>query len=240
MTKFLLCFFISSLTFSVSSRATNVETPSIEVTGQASILVEPDFFSSTIAIVERGQFTNKIRAVVNHKSNQVVQLTQRLGIKKHNINSAKVTLSIVRDKPSISVDSKTLSQNKSKSNYFELRRTISVNFTNIEDYDEYLNKVINLGVGHIYPLILSVENTEKHYQQALTRSFNNAFEKAKRIADNANVKLGKLLFVKEQSSNYYRSRVSSSMMSDERGSHKSQVGNQAINANVLVKYAIQE
>jgi len=246
MTKFLVCFFISSLTFTASSQVISGEIPSIEVTGQASLLVEPDFFSSTIAIVERGQFTNKIRSVVNHKSNQVVQLAQRLGIKKHNINSAKVTLNIVRDKPSISIDSKALnqqfnSQNKVKPQYFELRRTITVNFTRIEDYDQFLNKIINLGVGHISPLALSVKNSEKHYQQALTQSFNNAHNKAQKIANNANVKLGKLLFVKEQSSNYYRARVSSSMMSAERGlNHQSQVGVQAINASVLVKYSIQE
>ena len=266
MTKFLIALFISSLTISINSMALSGEAPYIEVKGQASISAEPDHFSLTIAIVERGRLTDKIRAVVDHKSNQVVQVAESLGIKNHNINSAKVTLRIVKDKPSIIVEGVEVNkkignnsfpnnqkskvylgangvnnQNNIKPKYFELRRTISVNFESIEDYDLFLHKIIKLGVSHIYPLAMTVENTEKHYQQALIQAFNNAKNKATQIANNANVVLGKLLYVKEHSSNYYRPRMNSVMMSAEIApNHNSQVGTQVINASVLVKFSIQE
>lgn len=266
MTKFLMVLFISSLTISTNSMALSGETPSIEVKGQASILAELDLFSLTIAIVERGRLTDKIRAVVDHKSNQVIKVAQSLGIKNSNINSAKVTLRVVEDKPSITVEGVEVSQkignnsfpnnqygkvyvdtngvknqNNIKPKYFELRRTISVNFDSIEDYDQFLNKIIKLGISHIYPLAMTVENTEKYYQQALIQAFDNAKNKATQIASHANVVLGKLLYVKEQSSNYYRPRMSSAIMSTEKApNHSSQVGTQVINASVLVKFSIQE
>jgi uncharacterized protein YggE len=244
MSLFVIILAISTLTISVNSMAFNGETPSIEVKGQASVLAEPDRFSLTIAIVERGRLRDKVRSVVDYKSNQVIQVAENLGIKNHDINSARVTLIVVEEKPSITVDvgvNATKNQPKIKPQLFELRRTININFLSIDDYDQFLNKAIKLGVSHIYPLAMSVENTEKHYQQALVLAIKNAKNKATKIASHANVILGKLLFVKEQSSNYYRSPVSSARMSaDTSSSHSSQVGNQVINASVLVKFTIQE
>lgn len=268
MTKFLISSVISTLAIltlfsSASSAAVNGETPNIEVKGQASVLAVPDRFSLSISIVERGRLTDKIRAVVNHKSNQVVQVAKSLGIESHNINSARVGLRIIEDKPSITVQGVEVnnragsgsfsknqhtkvyagvnSENNIKPQLFDLRRNININFSKIEDYDQFLSKALKLGVNHISPLAMSVKDTENYYQQALVQALNNAKKKATQIANHSNVALGKLLFVKEQSSNYYRARVSSVMMSAESSSnHSSQVGNQVINASVLVQFSILE
>lgn len=258
MTKFVMFLFISlvaisTLSISTNSLAFNVETSSIEVKGQASVLAEPNRFSLTIAIAERGRLTHKIRALVDDKSNQVVQIAKSLGIKSADINSARVSLSVIEHKPSIIVEGVKLnqragnsangvnSQKNSKRQYFELRRTISVNFLTIDDYDQFLTKVIKLGVSHIYPLVMSVEDTEKHYQKALIQAMKNAKNKAVEIAHHSNVVLGELLLVKELSSNYYRPQLSSARMSTEGApNHSSEVGNQVINASVLVKFSIEE
>ncbi|NQY88966.1 MAG: SIMPL domain-containing protein [Colwellia sp.] len=271
MTKFLMSFFISTLaistlTISANSMALNGEAPYIEVKGQASVLAVPDRFTLSVAIIERGRLTDKLRAVVDHKSNQVVQVAKSLGIKSRDINSARVSLRVIEDKPSITVEGVEVSrrlgngslpnnqhskvyagvnsvnsQNNIKPQLFELRRNININFSKIENYDLFLSNVIKLGVSHISPLAMSVADTEKHYQQALVQAVGNAKKKATRIASYSDVVLGKLLYVKEQSSNYYQSRVSSTMMSAKSSlNHRSQVGNQVINASVLVKFSIQE
>lgn len=264
MSIFVSTFTVSTLITSGSSMAVNVEAPSIEVKGQASVLVSPDRFSLRIAIVERGRLTDKVRAVVDNKSNQVVQVAENLGIKSHDINSARITLTGLEDKPSIIVEGLEVNQrigqnsfpnnqhskvylganavsnqNNSKPLYFELKRTISVNFSNIEEYDQFLNKVIKLGVSHIYPLAMSVENTEKYYQQVLVQAITNAKNKASKIASHSNIVLDKLLYVKELSSNYYyRPHLDSTRKA--ASNHSSQVGEQLINASVLVKFSIRE
>jgi uncharacterized protein YggE len=271
MNRFLGVLFFNALIlgiFAISNNcmASNSDTPSIEVKGQASILTKPDRFSLTISITEQGQITDKIRAIVDNKSNQVVQMAQNLGIKSQDINSARVNLRIIERKPSIRLNNVNVSkrmegtafttmpnshvyagttlpktQENSKPQHFELSRTININFLNIETYDQFLNKAIKLDVTHIYPLAMSVEDTEKSYQEALVQALRNAKNKAMQIASHSNVTLGKLLKVTEQSSNYYRSKVSSARMSSELlSNHSSQVGNQVINASILVKFAIQE
>lgn len=268
MTKFLMSSVMSTLAIfmlfsSASSMAVNGETPNIEVKGQASVSAVPDRFSLSISIVERGRLMDKLKTVVNHKSNQVVQVAKILGIESHDINSARVGLRIIEEKPSITVEGVEInnrvkngsfennqhtkvyagvnSANNIKPQLFELSRNININFSKIEDYDHFLSKALKLGVNHISPLAMSVIDTEKYYQQALVQALNNAKKKASQIANHSNVALGKLLFVKEQSSNYYRGRVSSVMMSAESSSnHNSQVGNQLINASVLVQFSILE
>jgi uncharacterized protein YggE len=271
MTKLLMSLFIgtlaiSSLMTSISGMAFSGETPSIEVKGQASILAVPDRFSLSMAIVKRGQFTDKIRAVVESKSNQVIQIAQSLGIKNQDINSARIRLQVIKSKPSIIVEGIEANQrvgntafsngqhnkvyvgvnavkneHSSKPSIFELTRIINIHFSNIDNYDLFLNKIIKIGVSRISPLAMSVENIDKYYQQALIQAISNAKNKASKIAKHSNVVINKLLYVKELSNNYYTSHLSPTMMSSESApNHISQVGNQAINASVLVKFSIQE
>lgn len=232
----------------------------IEVRGQASVLVEPNSFSLSIAIIEKGRLTDKIRAIVDHKSNQVVEVAKNLGIEASNINSARVSLRVIKEEKNINVhgvevNKRLTNEQKSKvyvstpstnknDNYrpqfFELSRTITVNFSDIKDYDHFLNAVIKVGVSNISPLSMSIDDTDQYYQQALILALNKAKEKALKIAKQSGHDLGKLIFVKESSNNYYRARFDSAMMSAKASfEHSSQIGNQAINASVLVKYSIE-
>lgn len=253
-----LCFF-----FMPSSNVlANTQDYGIEVQGQASVLVEPDSFVLSIAIIEKGRLTDKIRAIVDHKSNQVIKVAQQLGIKAKDINSARVSLRVIKDESTIELHGLEINKNlpsnqKSKvhvgvtspqdknpnnvrSQYFELSRNITVNFLNIKDYDQFLNKIIKIGVSQISPLTMSVGDTDKYYQQALAQAVINAKAKALQIANQADQNLGRLVYVKELSSNHYRTRFNSAMMSTNASfEHNSQVGNQTISASVLVKYSIE-
>jgi len=230
----------------------------IEVQGQANVLVAPDSFSLSITIIETGRLTDKIRIVVDNKSNQVIKAAISLGIESKNINSARVNLRVVKNNPTptvhglevyqplpsnqkskVFVGTPQVEQTNLRPQYFELSRNIMVNFSNIKDYDQFLNKVIKIGVKQISPLIMSVTDTDKYYQQALTQAVSNAKVKAQKLANQAEQSLGKLLFIKELSRNHYRARSNAMMMSTTSAvGHNLQVGNQAISASVLVKYAI--
>jgi uncharacterized protein YggE len=232
----------------------------IEVKGQGSVLVEPDNFVLSIAVVEKGRLTDKVRAIVDHKSNQVIDAAKRLGIKDKNINSARVSLYVIKPDKSIDVhgvevvhrlpnnqkskvhvgNSSSLPENNNKPLLFELSRNITVTFSDIKDYDQFLNSVIKIGVNQISPLSMSVNDTDKYYQQALIQALKTAKVKALQIAKQSGQKLGKLVSVKEVSSNHYRARFDAQMMSSKASfSHNSQVGNQSISANVIVKYLIE-
>lgn len=267
MVKTATTFFSTVLTLSVffvfmlpSSAAANFQDYGIEVKGQGSVLVAPDSFTLSVAIIEQGRLTDKIRAVVDHKSNQVLNIAQSLGIKPESINSARVSLRVIEKKLNVTVHGLDVNQrlannqkskvyvgvnpanqrNKASLQYFELSRNITVNFSDIKDYDQFLNQIIKIGVSRISPLTMSVDDTDKYYQQALAQAITNAKTKAQQIAKQAAQSLGKLIYVKEVTSNHYLTQYNAPMRSESAAySHNSQVGNQTISASVLVKYAIE-
>ncbi len=263
MTKVQQIIILLSFTLltSVVVHATTLEEHVIEVRGQSSVSVTPDNFSLTLAIVQIGRNISKLRSLVDHKSNQVINIAESLDISPGNINSARVNLWLVKDHSVVDVQVVDMDQkfpqnnsgkvyagtdsignrSKDKTQNFELSRTITVKFLNIEDYDKFLNKVIKVGVERIYPLTMSVTNSDNTYQQALAKAIDNAKEKAKQVAKQANVILGKLVYLKELSSNHYQARLTASnMYSESTIEHHSQVADTIISASVLVKFAIKE
>lgn len=267
MTKFqhlIVLFFLVILARSAVAQASTLEGNVIEVRGQATVTVQPDRFSLTIAVVQTGRNISKIRSLVDNKSNQVVAIAENLDISPANISSARVSLRVVEEPQVMNVQgvevNRNLSQNsfqnksskvyvgvdtdnknQDKSQKFELSRTITVGFLTIEDYDKFLSKVIKIGVEHIYPLTMSVANSDKNYQQALAKAINNAQSKAYQIAKQADITLGNLVYLKELSSNHYQARLASAnMYSESAVAHRSQVADTAISASVLIKFAIKE
>ncbi len=279
MAKFqhlIVLFFFFTLAISAGAQASTLEGNVIEVRGQGTVNVQPDHFSLTLAIVQTGRNISKIRAFVDDKSTQVVNIAENLNISPANISSARVRLQVIEEPPVIhiqgvevnhnlshsssensphtlpknfpqderskvyvGVDSANNSQDKSQN--FELSRTITVNFSTITDYDKFLSKVIKVGVERIYPLTMSVANSDKNYQQALAKAIDNAKTKAHQVAKQANIVLGKLVYLKELSSNHYQARLASAnMYSESAVAHNSQVADTAISASVLIKFAIEE
>ncbi|MCW8834298.1 MAG: SIMPL domain-containing protein [Colwellia sp.] len=257
ITAIVIFFFLIT---SIDAFASTLEENVIEVKGQASVTTQPDYFSLMLSIAQKGRNTSKLRALVDHKSNQVINIAESLDIPTKNINSARVILRVIKDRSAVNVQGVEINrnfpqQNKGKvyvgvegaesnvdkTQNFELSRTISINFSTIDEYDEFLSRVIKVGVTHISPLSISVTNSEKTYQQALAKAIDNAKTKAHQIASQANIKLGKLVYLKELSTNHYQRRLSTaSMYSEASVDHRSHVTDKAISASVLVKFAIKE
>ncbi|MCI2284144.1 SIMPL domain-containing protein [Colwellia sp. MSW7] len=247
------CLILSNTAFA------NTQESGIEVTGQATVLVELNQFVLSISIAEKGHFTDKIRAIVDNKSNQVIDVATNIGVKPRDINSARVYLRIIKEDPKMNIQGVSINQalsntqkgkvhlgtNSTKTvdnvaqQFFELSRNITVKFSDIDDYDRFLNAVIKIGVTHISPLTMTVDDTDKYYEQALSLAINNAKAKALQIANQAGQSLGKLVYLKEVSSNHYSARFSASRMVNSSFEHSSQIGTKEINASVLVNYSIE-
>ena len=248
-----MCLLLPSQVFAV-------EDVGIEVTGQVSVVVIPDQFSLTLTITERGRVPSKLKTLVDKKSNSVVNAAKSLAIKESNISSARVNLRIVTERPSIQmqgvelhkarqgsvyIDGQSINQqansvNTHKQPLFELSRQITVEFDKLADYDSFLAQIIKINVSRISSLSMNVTARDEYYQQALLDAISHAQQKAQRMAKQAGRGLGKLLLVKEVSSNHYQPMYAEAMMSDAspRG-HTSLIGSQTITARVLVKFALK-
>lgn len=256
---------LTCVTFVVSflfpTVAFSFEDTGLEVSGQGSIVVIPDQFSLTLTITERGRAPSKLKALVDKKSNSVIIAAKGLGIKEGEISSARVNLRIVEEKPSIQVQGIELNRARQGSVYidgqsinqqsnnvighkkplFELSRQIMLSFNSIAEYDSFLAQIIKIKVSYISSLSMSVEGRDEYYQQALIKAISHAKQKAQRMSKQAGRNLGKIMLIKELSSNQYRPMYAEAMMSDvSPRAHVSLIGSQTITARISVKFSLKD
>ena len=187
--RFVFVFFIMLFTFSVN--ADYIQSKGIEVTGRAVVNAVPDVFTLNVTILERGSSAGKIKALVDHKSNRVVDSVILLGIKSTDIESSQVNIYPIYDqeyqKPSIQLKSLSVKKqfsdnekgkirlevNKKSKVYrapvIEVSRIITVKLFDIAVYDKLLDKIVKIGVNKVSPLQMSFSNHENLYQQALDK-----------------------------------------------------------------------
>ncbi len=229
----------------------------IEVRGNAALSVVADRFSLSVAIVERGISASKTKIIVDHKTNLVVNAAKKMGIDAADIRSARVSLYPIYQPSSVTVSGVEVNQtfangqhgevymrepvnSRQQSNIqvFEVRRQITLNLKNIENYDRLLDQIVKIGVTNVSSLSMSVSNINTLYQRALSGAILNAKQKALKVAQQANVNLGKLIYLKEISHNTSARMQAMSMESSRAVMHSSQVGIQQVTAEVLVTFAL--
>ena len=228
----------------------------IEVSGNASVSVVPDVFSLSFSIEKRGKNASKIKALVDQKADQVINIVKKFGIAKENIQSAQINLRPIYNKGAIKLRGLELQEkfannkkgrayieqeadkNITKIAAFAVTRHINITLNNIDDYDRLLTKLVNIGVNKISPLSMSVAQTNKYYQQALTKAMQVAHQKALKLASQAGVSLGKLQYLKETSYAAPTKERIIMLSSRSQSYHSSQLGNQEITAEVVVNYQI--
>ena len=263
---FKLLIIIVLISNSANAFENDLRRDGIEVSGNGSVNIIPDNFNLSLNVTERGRVLSKLKSLVDKKSNLVMQVAKNLGIKSKSISSAQVNLRIIEEKPSITVqgleftksskgskgsifiDGQDLTnqikkdqKKQHKKALFELSRHIQVSFTNIDDYDRFLTQLVKINVSHIAPLSMNITERDKYYQQALLKAIVQAKDKAQKMIQHAGGRLGKLIYLKEQSTNYYQPRYAQAMMSESSSvNHSPLVGSQSINASVLMKFAIIE
>jgi len=238
----------------------------IEVTGKGSVKAQPDYFSFSVIITERGRIASKAKAIVDQKSRLVIDNYLTIGIARNDIESSRLQLSPRYEKranlPAFEIQQKmrsirktevtsntnnakvvTNSHNLSNSDlneqqkiYFEVSRTITVTFTDFELYDQLLDNSVKIGVSRITSLQTTIADNETLYQQALIKALDNAKQKAQVIAQQIGAKLSVISDLKESD---YHTPQAYSMAASRRESFSSQTIQQNISAQVSVTFTIK-
>lgn len=242
------------ISMAIAPHTSVVAEEGIEVIGKANVKALPDQFSLTINIKERGRVASKIKNLVDHKSQQVVDMFKQQGVDDKHIDTSMVTMypfyeKVVLDKPHTKVKSKIDDHTKVVSNVnneqqttekirmFDVGRTISVKLSSLEQYDKVLDKLVKIGVSHISPIELGFSDPEHLYENALSQAIVNASVKATKIAKQLGVEVGKVISVKEVG---YHAPVAYRMAAMESDiGFKSQATERAISAQVTVIYQIK-
>jgi len=237
-----------------SSSLYATEGSGIEVVGKASVAMVPDQFSFTVHVRERGKSATKTKALVDSKSKKIINMLVKYGVKQSTIDSSKVRMFPIYEKPSISVDKAKIKtqvstgekvtvfgqvndNNNRMLTRFEVSRTITVELDSLSTYDQVLDQVVKIGVSHVSPLNMSFRNSEALYQKALFLAIENAKNKALKIAEQAGVQIRGLISLKESP---YHSPSQYRMASESSANFASQVSEKLVSAQVIAIYKIAQ
>jgi len=179
----------------------------IHVTGRAEIAVEPDMARMTLQVSAEAQDAITVKRQIDEVTRSVLQLTDKYKIARRDVTAAVVNLS-----PRYDYDNKRRTVNGMQGS-----RTISVTLRKLDNYGDFMNAALELGINSISGVQLDTSRREKLEDQALDAAIADARKRAAHVAKEFGVKLGPVRDVHVQAGHVEPRLMSRSMAADSSG-----------------------
>ena len=166
------------------------QTRNIEVSGVGIVNSVPDRFSFTVSVEQKGKVATELNKAIVEKTNAIVQALFKIGVDKKAVQSLQVQFN-----PWIEYNGKNREQKG-----FVLTRQITVTVKNLNQYQESIDAVLNMGVNNIGQFNFTNSQADENYQEALKQALINAKHRAIDMVSVLGLKLGKVVSISEQSS----------------------------------------
>ena len=152
----------------------------IHVTGRAEIAVEPDMARMVLQVSAEAPDAVTVKQQIDSVTRSVLKLTDRYGIKRRDVTAAVVNLSI----------NYQYDKNRRRADGMQGSRTINVTLRDLDDYGNFMNDALEVGINSISGVQLDTSKREKLEQEALDAAIRNARESAAHVAKEFGVELG--------------------------------------------------
>jgi uncharacterized protein len=181
---------LSLICFSTSFLKAQELINKIEVTGQAEIEVEPDYFEYTINLQEYYKSENE-KVSIETLEKSLIKAVGEIGIKKVNL-----TINSVQGNRRYSSDNKPM-------NFLESRNYI-LKIKSINDINNLLPKLDKLGLTGT-SLSKMTNKMQANFEKELRiKAVNDAKEKAESIAESVGKKIGDIILISTNEFNGFR------------------------------------
>jgi uncharacterized protein len=182
---------ISLFCLTLIACSSNEKTDKIRVSGEGKIRVMPDQVTLTIDIT----FTNSrmVDAVRQSQAtvDSVVFILQKFGRKGQDIK----TSSISANKSYVYVG------NTQKFVGYQVTQTIDFVLNDISKFTELTGKLLETRINSISQIQFGHSKADSLFREADLLAYDDAYKSATKLANRANVKVGKLIFVSNDNSN---------------------------------------
>jgi len=186
MKKFLYLFSFVILTFSAMAQNNNIITPQVNVNGEGSIKIKPDY-----AIITMGAEIKDVDSAKAKKQNdeiiaKMIQVIKKSSVDEKDYQTQRVNLYKSRDY-------------QEKKDYFVASQTITITLRNLDDYESLMADLIKAGANNIQGVEFKSTQTEKFASEIRAKAVLDAKKKAEDYAKALNQNIGKALIISDQS-----------------------------------------
>lgn len=203
----------------------NKQDSTFQVSEQASVFAKPNLAKIYLESIRESNSVTSIQTQLSQASNDLSSSLKKLKIQEQNIKTINYSIS-----PKTSWNRET-----GESYIYGYRGNVQIE-VKIKDFSK-IDQVVNL--GQVKNIVFEVENKDEFLAQARVEAMQKAKLKAKKIAQEAGISLGKLvnISISENQNNYLKYSGIAEMSSDESASI--QVGENEIKIYVNLEYEIK-
>ncbi len=175
--------------------------PTIEVSGSADILVEPDEVAISLDVTK----TNKDLQIAKREADaalaQVIALTRKFDVKPENVKTHYISVEMkynsVRDPKTRIFDEDGDEIGTKVFLGYEVSTTVAIRMTDVFRFQAFLDEVLKTGISEVDSVKFESSELRKFKDMARENAMKAAFEKASAMAGAIGQKIGKAILVKE-------------------------------------------
>lgn len=204
----------------------------LSVSATAKTEAIQDTATITVGVVSDGLTAQAAQEQNNSNMNQVLSFIKQVGIDPKDIKTSQFYIS-----PKYNYNNQ-----KQTIVGYQANQTITVKVKNVNKSSQQLQKIVDGAVMHganqIQGINFSFENDEELMQQARKQAIDKAIANAKQIAQDAGLKLGKVVNVTTTANDNPGPMLGANMMLAKSSSTQIELGTQEVFATVTVLFKI--
>ena len=186
MKKIFYLFTLVMVTFSAMAQNNNIITPQVNVTGEGSLKIKPDY-----AIITMGAEIKDLDSAKAKKQNDDIIAKMIQVIKKNNIAE--------KDYQTQRVSLYKTREYQEKKDYFVASQTVTITLRNLDNYEKLMSDLLAAGSNSINGVEFKSTQTEKFASEIRAKAVLDAKKKAQDYAGALNQTIGKALIISDQS-----------------------------------------
>lgn len=229
MKKIFYLFTLVLVTFSAMAQNNNIITPQVNVSGEGSIKIKPDY-----AIITMGAEIKDLDSAKAKKQNDDIIAKMIQVIKKNNIAE--------KDYQTQRVSLYKTREYQEKKDYFVAAQTVTITLRNLDQYEKIMSELLEAGANSINGVEFKSTQTDKYATEIRAKAVLDAKKKAQDYAGALNQTIGKALIISDQSMvnnpRIYMMKTANAEM-DAAGQQTLAIGEIEITTNVNITFELK-
>jgi uncharacterized protein YggE len=214
-----------------STQQVTMDTSGIFVSGTGKVRITPNIATANVGVEITTGTLAEATSQANSKMNAIITRLKGLGIAEKDIQTTSYNITPLTQQPRPGVTPAITG--------YRVHNQLSITIRKIEDVGKVLDAVVAAGANNVYGISFGVDDPAPYQQQARAAAIKAAQDKARQLAQAANVTLGKVISISEGGAvSVPMVRTVSAVMSGE-GTVPIETGELEISVTVEMRFAIQ-
>ncbi len=218
----------SALNAATSALSTTADA-GIFVSGAGKVRVKPDIAQASIGVEVTAANLADATAQANQKASALIERIKSFGVAERDIQTIQYNVQPIMSQPRTG-SALTITG-------YRISNTLSITIRKINDAGKILDAAVAAGANNIYGVSFGVDDPTPYQQQARALAVKDATEKAKQLAQAANISLGKIVSISEGGASP-RPVFRTALASAEAASVPLETGELEISISVEMKFAV--